>query len=200
MSHYDSHIIGIFQDDSETVKEFLKIAINTIFFNRLLNNNKYICESSAIKNISYMKIEDDSLQKDIGNKLNEISSLSKHYQKFQINLDFYTPYQGGIFGFFKKKGNIWEQWSILVIITEKGSKDKESNMRKIISNILNEVNTNKDFMPDIKLKSFENLSNMDNKEENNDNCNIPYEITIKTEFEQNSMIKLFRENKFNNQE
>ena len=187
MSHYDSHIIGIFQDDSETVKEFLKIAINTIFFNRLLNNNKYICENSAIKNISYMKIEDDSLQKDIGNKLNELSSLSKHYQKFQINLDFYTAYQGGIFGFFKKKGNIWEQWSILVIITEKGSKDKESNMRKIISNILNEVNTNKDFMPDMKLKSFENLSNMDNKEENNDNCNIPYEITIKTEFEQKYM-------------
>ena len=31
MSNYDSHIIGVFKDDLETVKEFLKIAINTIF-------------------------------------------------------------------------------------------------------------------------------------------------------------------------
>ena len=198
MSHFDTHVIGIFQDDIETVKEFLKIAFNTIFFNRLLNNNNYICESSAIKNISYMKIEDDSLQKDIGNKIDEISSLSKYYQKFQINLEFYTPYQGGFFGFFKKKGNCWEQWNILVIITDKGSQDKENNMRKFISMILNEINTNKDFMPDINLENFENIYDMENKKENNDNSNFPYEITIKTEFEQTSMIKLFKENSFDN--
>ena len=198
MSHFDTHVIGIFQDDIETVKEFLKIAFNTIFFNRLLNNNNYICESSAIKNISYMKIEDDSLQKDIGNKIDEISSLSKYYQKFQINLEFYTPYQGGFFGFFKKKGNCWEQWNILVIITDKGSQDKENNMRKFISMILNEINTNKDFMPDINLENFENIFDMENKKENNDNSNFPYEITIKTEFEQTSMIKLFKENSFDN--
>ena len=198
MSHFDTHVIGIFQDDIETVKEFLKIAFNTIFFNRLLNNNNYICESSAIKNISYMKIEDDSLQKDIGNKIDEISSLSKYYQKFQINLEFYTPYQGGFFGFFKKKGNCWEQWNILVIITDKGSQDKENNMRKFISMILNEINTNKDFMPDINLENFENISDMENKKENNDNSNFPYDITIKTEFEQTSMIKLFKENSFDN--
>ena len=37
MSNIDNHIVGIFQDDLETVKEFLKIAINTIIFNRWLN-------------------------------------------------------------------------------------------------------------------------------------------------------------------
>ena len=39
MSNYDCHNIGIFQDDLETVKEFLKLAINTIFFHRWINNN-----------------------------------------------------------------------------------------------------------------------------------------------------------------
>ena len=41
MSNYDNHIVGIFQDDIETVKEFLKIAINTIFFHRWINKLKF---------------------------------------------------------------------------------------------------------------------------------------------------------------
>ena len=90
MSNFDNHIVGIFQDDLETVKEFLKIAINTIIFNRWLTNKNYVCEKSAIKDISYMKIEDASVEKDIENILYNLSYYSTSCQKFQINLEFYT--------------------------------------------------------------------------------------------------------------
>ena len=55
MSNFDNHIIGIFQDDLETVKEFLKIAINTIIFNRWLTTIKYIIYPLELIQITYVK-------------------------------------------------------------------------------------------------------------------------------------------------
>ena len=199
MSNFDNHIIGFFQDDLETVKEFLKIAINTIFFNRWITNNNYICETSEIKDISYMKIEDNSLQTEIGNILYKITNYSKNNQKFQINIEFYSHNQGGLFGFFQKK-EVWEKWHILVIVSDKSVKDKETYMRKFITKILNEINIGKDFMPDIKLKEFENIIDGNNKKDNPDNFNFPYTIDIIKEFEQDSVIKIFKDNPFDNDE
>ena len=176
MSNFDSHIVGIFQDDLETVKEFLKIAINTIIFNRWLNNTNYICEKSIIKDISYMKIEDASLEKDIDNILNDISYYSKNHQKFQINLEFYTRNKGFFLGFFQKRES-WEKWNILVQISDEGSHNKEKNMREFLAKILKELNTDKDFMPDIKLENFKDIE--ENKNDKNKDFNFPYELNIK---------------------
>ena len=196
MSNYDSHTMAIFQDDLETVKEYLKIAINTIFFNRWLTNNNYICEKSVIKDISYMKINDDSLQKDIDNILGKITSQSQYYKKFQINIDFYERNQGIFLGFFQKKKNCWEKWNILVIISEQGSIDKEMKMRNFISMIMKHLNTDKDFMPDINLEEFENYDNFNKINESN-SFNFPYEMNVRNEFEQNSMVNLFNNGSFN---
>ena len=191
MSNYDSHIIGVFQDDLETVKEFLKIAINTIFFNRWITNNNYICEKSVIKDISYMKINDDSLQKDIEDILTKITSQSESCNKFQINIDFYARNEGIFLGLFQKKKNCWEKWNILVIVSEQGSTDKELKMRKNISNVIKHLNTDKDFMPDINLEEFEGDDNLDKKNENN-SFNFPYEISINKDFEQKSFINVYK--------
>jgi hypothetical protein len=189
MSNYDCHNIGIFQDDLETVKEFLKLAINTIFFHRWINNNNYTCETSAIKDISYMKINDSSLQGKINSLLNEITDQQGNEGRFQINLDFYTRNQEILFGFFQKKEICWEKWNILVIVTEKSSKDKENNMRKVMADLLNKLNTDKDFMPDINLEEFENMDNNSNKNSKK-TFNFPYELKINNRFEQNSVLNL----------
>ena len=200
MSNYDNHIVGIFQDDIETVKEFLKIAINTIFFHRWINNNNYICETSLIKDISYMKIEDNDLQKDIDNLLNNITTYySKSYQKFQIDLDFYTKNQGFLLGLFQKKESCWEKWNILIKIVEEGSKDKGTKLRNFLSMILKQLNTDKDFMPEINLDNFEDMD-VNNKKENKNNFNFPYEIKLNKEFEQESFIKLFKKRAFDTAE
>ena len=200
MSNYDNHIVGIFQDDIETVKEFLKIAINTIFFHRWINNNNYICETSLIKDISYMKIEDNDLQKDLDNLLNNITTYySKSYQKFQIDLDFYTKNQGFLLGLFQKKESCWEKWNILIKIVEEGSKDKGTKLRNFLSRILKQLNTDKDFMPEINLDNFEDMD-INNKKENKNNFNFPYEIKLNKEFEQESFIKLFKKRAFDTAE
>ena len=51
-------------------------------------------------------------------------------------------------------------------------------------------------MPDIKLPDFENIIDEDKKNDNDNNFNFPYEININKEFEKESMIKFFRDNKF----
>ena len=195
MSNFDNHIIGIFQDDLETVKEFLKIAINTIIFNRWLTNTNYVCEKSVIKDISYMKINDPSVEKDIENILYNLSYYSTNCQKFQINLEFYTKNKGLFLGFFQKKES-WEKWNILVIVSDKSTENKEKNMRKFLSLILKQLNTDKDFMPDVDLEEFENMSDNNNKIDKSCN-NFPYELNINKEFEQNSIINIFKNRSFN---
>ena len=194
MSNYDLHTVGIFQDDLETVKEYLNIAINTIFFHRWLNNINYTSEKSSINNISYIKMKDFYLKDNIKSILNKISSLSPSSKNFQINLTFYTNKTDILFGWFQRK-EIWEKWNILVIVSEKGSKDKENNVRKFINIIINELNSEKDFMPDINLPDFDQIDNMGNNI--NKNGDFPYEIKVNKEFEQDSMIKIFKKNSFN---
>ena len=143
-----------------------------------------------------MKIEDNDLQKDIDNLLNNITTYySKSYQKFQIDLDFYTKNQGFLLGLFQKKESCWEKWNILIKIVEEGSKDKGTKLRNFLSMILKQLNTDKDFMPEINLDNFEDMD-INNKKENKNNFNFPYEIKLNKEFEQESFIKLFKKSAF----
>ena len=176
MSNFDSHSIGIFKDDLLTVKEFVKVAINTIIFNRWIINNNYICESSAINNISYMKIKDDNLQNSIKRLLDNMSNLSKSDKNFQIDLEFYTQNQSYFWGLIQSKV-YWQKWNILVQISDEGSHNKEKNMREFLAKILKELNTDKDFMPDIKLENFKDIE--ENKNDENKDFNFPYELNIK---------------------
>ena len=77
MSNFRIHTITIFEDDLYTVKEYLKIALNTVFYHRWLKNNDYTEEESSINNIYYLKINKKSLQEEIKELLKKIENLSK---------------------------------------------------------------------------------------------------------------------------
>ena len=189
MANFGNHIIPIFQDDILTVKEYLTIAINVIFYHRWLNNNNYIEEQSNInKNISYIKIKDDSLDKEINNLLNQIDNYFPNKNKFQITLNFYSRLVPQLL-FFNKLEGLWEKWNFLIKISDNNSTDKESKIRKFISTIIKELNSGKDFMPDIELNDFENMNNINNKGKNS---NFPFEIKISNEFDQQSMLSIFK--------
>ena len=84
------HTLEIFEDDVMTIKEYLKISLYTIFFHRWLNNNNYTDQESSINNISYKKIQNDLLEKEINNLLNNVDSYSENYNKLQITVNIYT--------------------------------------------------------------------------------------------------------------
>ena len=90
MSNIGMHTMGIFEDDLLTVKECLKLALYTIFYHRWLNNNNYTDEESNISNISYKKINNDLLEKEINNLFDLIDKNSTTNHKLQITLSFYT--------------------------------------------------------------------------------------------------------------
>ena len=189
MANFGNHTIPIFQDDILTVKEYLTIAINVIFYHRWLNNNNYIEEQSNInKNISYIKIKDDSLDKEINNLLSQIDNYFPNQNKFQITLNFYSRLVPQLY-FFTKLEGLWEKWNFLIKISDNNSTDKESKIRKFISTIIKELNSGKDFMPDIELNDFENMNNINNKGKNS---NFPFEIKISNEFDQQSMLSIFK--------
>ena len=187
MSNIGNHIIQIFKDDKPTVKEYLKIAINMIIFHRWLNNNNYIEIKSGINNISYIKIDSESLDNDINNILSQIENYSSNQSNFQITIKFYTKIEKKFYIFSKPQG-LWEKWNLLVTISDNNSLDKENKIRKYISFIIKELNSEKDFMPDIKLNDFENV----NDKNDGNNFDFPYEIVLTPEFEQQSIISIFK--------
>ena len=202
MANYGNHTLPIFKDDIFTIKEYLKIAINIIFYHRWLNNNNVI-EEKSINDISYLKIDNHKLEKEINNLL---SQLDKYCEKdydynddnqypnqynLQIILNFYTKIVTQLY-FFSKPEGLWEKWNFLVIVTDKSSEkeDKEAKIRKFVSIIIKELNSEKDFMPDIHLNEFEKI-NEKNSDSNNDS-NFPFEMKITPDFEQSNMISIFQ--------
>ena len=184
MSNFGNHTITIFEDDLYTVKEYLKIALNTVFYHRWLKNNDYTEEESSINNIYYLKINKKSLEKEIEELLNKVENLSKSNNKFQITLNFYTEKVKKYFIYESLEG-LWETWNFLVIISDKNSKDKETKIRRFISYILKELNDEKDFMPDIDVNLEQFTSN---NSDNNNKFKFPFEIKVNNEFEQTSIL------------
>ena len=189
MSNFGSHIMPIFEDDLETIKEYIKIALNIIFFHRWLNNNDYMEENSIINNISYIKIKNDSLEKKINDTLSQINNYTSKCQKLQITLSLYSNEYTNMF-FMKKKEGLWEKWIFLVHISNKTSTDKEYKVRKYISNVIKELNSDKDFMPDLELNDFEDANVINTNKKNL--FLFPYEIGITQEFEQENILSVLK--------
>ena len=192
MSNFGKHNIPIFEDDKEIVKEYLKIALNIIFFHRFLNDNNYYEESSKlIRNISYFKLKNAILEKEINKLLEEIDARSTNNKKFQITLNIYTEEKYNYLFFLKKVG-LWEKWNFLVTISDNSkSVDKESKIRDMIEKILKLLNSEKDFMPDLNLNELEK-ANINNNNENDLKPIFPIEILIFNEFEQESLLSLIQ--------
>ena len=196
MSFFDEHTINIFTDDAITVKEYIKLSLNLIFFHRWLNNNNYSEEVSNINDISYEKINDESVQNEINNALNKFDEYSKMYNEIQITLKFYTKTTTTLFLFSKSEG-LWEKWNILVKISNNCAEEsKEEKMRKFICEIIQELNCDKFYMPDLFLEDFECETDVNNDKKNE--CGFPFEIKVDPNFSQESILNLFKNLNVNN--
>jgi hypothetical protein len=183
------HTLEIFEDDVMTIKEYLKISLYTIFFHRWLNNNNYTDQESSINNISYKKIQNDLLEKEINNLINNVDSYSENYNKLQITVNIYTKETRSYF-FYTKKEGLWEKWNFLIKIINNGSSDKEDKVRKYVSKVIRELNVNLNNMPDIDLDDFENINDINNNDIKSNN--FPFDININTEFDQDSILSIFK--------
>ncbi len=188
MSNIAKHTIEIFEDDLTTIKEYLKIALYTIFYHRWLNNNNYSDEESSINNISYKKIQNDLLEKEIKSLLDKVDNYSSYYNKLQIIVNIYASERS--YFFYSKKEGLWEKWNLLVTITKDGSNDKEGKVRKYICKVIKELNVDQNLMPDLELNDFEKINDINNKD--NNDSNFPFDFSINTEFDQESILSIFK--------
>ena len=85
---------------------------------------------------------------------------------------------------------MWEKWNFLIKINNNGSIDKEDKVRKYISKVIRELNVNLNNMPDIDLDDFENINDINNNDAKSNN--YPFDININTEFEQDSILSIFK--------
>ena len=130
------------------------------------------------------------MQEEIKELFKKLENLSKSNNKFQITLNFYTKKISKFFLYESLEG-LWETWNFLVTISDKSSKDKEAKIRRFISDILKELNDEKDFMPDIDI----DLNQFNNSNINNE-TKFPFEIKLNTDFEEASIISILN-NKIN---
>ena len=181
MANYGKHIIPLFEDDVLTIKEYLKIVLNIIFYHRWLGSNNYIQTKSNINNISYMKISDETLENEIEKNLSLIEKYSFNSSKLQVTLNFYSSKTYQYF-FMQKLIGLWEKWDFLILVSKQGSNnnEKEKKIRKFIFTILKELNNEKDFMPDLNFDVQLNEQT------------FPYEIKIETDIDNENIISLFK--------
>ena len=164
MSNYGEYTIIYFEEDILQIKEILEIFLNIIFFHRYLASKYFEDVQSKLNNISYVKIKNEKLSKDLINNINEIENnfkqnLNQYAQR--LTLSFYEKNKSK-----KEKQNPWEIWNFILILSNKeeliGKKsvnykkeeiedDKENNIRKFIFKIIEKLNDKDNYMPNINL-------------------------------------------------
>ena len=70
MSDCGEYTIILYEDDIPQIKEIFEISLNIIFFHRYLGNNDYEDVQSKLNKISYVKLKNEKLTKDINNIIN----------------------------------------------------------------------------------------------------------------------------------
>ena len=164
MSNYGEYTIIYFEEDIFQIKEILEIILNIIFFHRYLTCKYFEDVQSKLNNISYVKIKNEKISKDLINNINEIEN------SFQQNLNQYA--QRLTLRFYEKDKNPWEIWNFILILSKKEDliekKDlknkkeeiedyKENKIRKFIFKIIEKLNDKNNYMPNVTLN--DNLNN-----------------------------------------
>ena len=171
MSNYGEYTIIYFEEDILQIKEILEIILNIIFFHRYLTCKYFEDVQSKLNNISYVKIKNEKITKDLINKINEIENnfqqnLNQYAQR--LTLRFYEKEKNK-----KEEKNPWEIWNFILILSKKENliekKDlknkkeeiedyKENKIRKFIFKIIEKLNDKNNYMPNITLNE-NSLSN-----------------------------------------
>ena len=171
MSNYGEYTIIYFEEDILQIKEILEIILNIIFFHRYLTCKYFEDVQSKLNNISYVKIKNEKITKDLINNINEIENnfqqnLNQYAQR--LTLRFYEKEKNK-----KEEKNPWEIWNFILILSKKENliekKDlknkkeeiedyKENKIRKFIFKIIEKLNDKNNYMPNITLNE-NSLSN-----------------------------------------
>ena len=161
MSNYGEYTIIYFEEDLLQIKELLEIFLNIIFFHRYLSSKYFEDVQSKLNNISYVKIKNEKLSKDLINNINEIENNFKHnlnqYAQ-RLTLRFYEKEN-----IKKEVNNPWEIWNFILILAKKEENkelnnkkeevedDRENKIRKFIFKIIEKLNDKNNYMPNINL-------------------------------------------------
>ncbi len=190
MANFGEYQIPHFEDDLPTIKEFLRIVLNTIFFHRWIGETNFEDCDSIFPNITYVKIKNENLQKTIESKISLLEKSIIKTQHAQVILNFYEKKVKKFF-LYDEFSNLWESWKFLFIIKKekKDSSDndkdkdmeKEISIRNYLSFILQKLNDKIDYMPnfsmDVKLPEE----------------TFPFEIIINTEMKENDLISIIKD-------
>ena len=190
MSDIGEYIIISFENNISELKEILEITLSIIFFHRNLSNEKFEDGKGILTNISYVKINNEKLSKEITNILNELETNFKEENKlygYQITLNFFEKLEKN-----KSSEKPWETWNLISILVKKEDLkekneineensnssylDKENNLRENIFKIIDKLNDKGNYMPKI------NIDDKNSEEETFIHNFIIYKIYSKEEY------------------
>ena len=126
MSNYGIYQIPQFEDDIINIKEFLRIAFNTIFFHRWLGETNFEDCDSSFSNLTYVKIKNENLQKTIENKISLLEKNIIKTQHAQVILNFYEKKVKKFF-LYDELSNNWESWKFLFILKKEQKKSSNND-------------------------------------------------------------------------
>lgn len=155
MANYGNYDIPLFEDDIQTIKEFFRIVLNTIFFHRWLGETKFEDTESIFSNITYVKIKNDNLQKLIENNISLLEKNIIKSNRVQVSLKFYQK-KIQKFYIMQELSNLWEKWEFLFAIKKNNdviNTQKENKIREYLCFVLEKLNDKFDFMPDFEIDS-----------------------------------------------
>jgi hypothetical protein len=197
MANYGKYSIPLLEEDLPTIKEFFKIALNTLFFHRWIGETNFEDSESIIPNINYIKLKNDNLQKEIEKNVNLLEKKINESKRVEVKINFYTEKKIN-WMFREELDKLWESWTFVFLLKNKSDNNnndnndnnnneeeensKENLIRKYLFIILQKLNDKIDFMP--------NLNNNNNKLEKE---TFPYEIIINNNLSDNYFIKLMKE-------
>ena len=168
MSETGEYTLILFEDDILELKELLEMSLNIIFFHRNLSNNNYEDAQSKLTNITYVKLTNETLSKEIIKIITDIENNFKNDSQIYgqiLTLSFFEKVE--------KKDNPWEKWNFILVLSKKEITkkkdelivdeenkefDKENKIREYIFKIIEKLNDKGNYMPSVNLND-KNLEN-----------------------------------------
>lgn len=179
MTNFGKYDIPLFEDDLTTIKEYFRIALNTIFFHRWLGQTNYEDAKSIFNNITYIKIPNESFQKTIDSTISQIEKNIHRSKGCLIQINFYQK-KVNKFYIIQELENLWESWRFLFTLKQTSevlTLQKENKIRDFLSFILDKLNDKYDFMPDF-----------DTEDTKLPEETFPYEIIINSNLSEKDLI------------
>ena len=171
MSDIGEYTIILFDNNIYELKEILEISLNVIFFHRNLSNNIYEDVQSKIADITYVKLKNETLSKEIIDLINEMENNftnESNLYGYNLTLSFFEKYENS-----KISEIPWEKWNFITVLNKKGELEekngikadksnsninKGNKVRDYIFKIIDKLNDKKNCMPCVNLKD-KNLIN-----------------------------------------